>query len=79
MARSPRLTTAAAMRGITRRHSHDHLCGRCPVARRGAERDCWSCGLPATSDYSRPGAALQLLLTVVGRPLSIPTTRTAVQ
>jgi predicted amidophosphoribosyltransferase len=61
------------MRGIARRHGHDHLCGRCSVTWRGAEQDCWSCGLPATSDHSRPGAALQLLLTLVGRPLAIPT------
>ncbi|MFZ3562834.1 hypothetical protein ACOKM5_43665 [Streptomyces sp. BH097] len=78
MTHSPR-TAAAAMRGIARHKGHDHLCGRCHVTWSGAERDCWSCGLPATCDYSRPGAALQLLLTVVGHPLTLPPARTAAQ
>ncbi|MGP3777077.1 hypothetical protein ACTWJ8_40215 (plasmid) [Streptomyces sp. SDT5-1] len=72
MNHSPRHPAAAAIRRITRRHGHDHLCGRCHVTWRGAERDCSSCGLPATSDYSRPGATLQVLLTRVGHPLSAP-------
>jgi len=74
-----RRTAAAAMRTIAARRCHDHLCARCSVTWRGAERDCWSCGLPATSDYSRPGAALQLLLTAVGRSLTRPPARQTLQ
>ncbi|MEW2458920.1 hypothetical protein [Streptomyces albus] len=74
---STRRAAAAAMHAIAARthpaRLHDHLCARCQVTWRGAERDCWSCGLPATSAHTRPGAALHLLLTTVGKPLPHPT------
>lgn len=40
-----------------------HLCGPCAVSWTGDERDCWSCGNPATQPASSPEAALQTLLT----------------
>ncbi|MGR3939550.1 hypothetical protein [Streptomyces sp. BRA346] len=69
-----RQTAAAAMRaiGLNRRRPRPHrgpsfLCGPCDVAWAGAEADCFSCGMPATQEYSHPHAALQMLLIAVGR------------
>ncbi|GAA0898017.1 MULTISPECIES: hypothetical protein [Streptomyces violaceusniger group] len=43
------------------------LCSRCSTCWTGAEADCFSCGLPATQEYSHPHAALQALLITAGR------------
>lgn len=74
-ARPDRRQAAAAMRSIgQRRHANvgtgaHFICAPCHVAWAGAEADCWSCGLPATTEHGRYGAALQRLLTaVVARP-----------
>ena len=65
---------AARMRaiGLNRRRpaprrGPSFLCGPCNVAWAGAEADCFSCGLPATQEYSHPGTAVQMLLIAVGR------------
>lgn len=73
-----RRTAAAAIRAIGIQAHHDHLCARCSVTWNGAEADCWSCGLPATSEYTHPGAALQILLTTIGCALTRPTAQQAI-
>ncbi|WP_331726288.1 hypothetical protein [Streptomyces sp. NBC_00470] len=86
MAHSPALatrrSTAAKMRAIgTRRplpaHGRGFVCGRCDACWTGAERDCLHCGLPATAEYTHPGAALQVLLHAVGRTTTLPHTTAA--
>ncbi|OIJ95431.1 hypothetical protein [Streptomyces colonosanans] len=74
-AHSPiRKAAAARMRaiGLNRlrplpRSGPSFLCSRCSTSWTGAEADCFSCGLPATQEYSHPHAALQVLLIAVGR------------
>ena len=67
---APAITVTTALRGLARRRPRTHRprpvlefsCDRCHVAWAGPEADCWSCGLLATTQHTRYGAALQRLL-----------------
>ena len=68
--RTPRIRqTAAVIRRIGQLRPHTAtatlMCGLCSVTWSGGERDCWSCGRPATSEHAHRGAALTLLLQAV--------------
>ena len=66
---------AAIIRGIGRRtlrrgRTPHFACGACLVTWSGPEADCFSCGQPATTEYTHRGAALQMLLQHV-RPAAV--------
>ena len=65
----------AIIRGIGRRtlrrgRTPHFACGACLVTWSGPEADCFSCGQPATTEYTHRGAALQMLLQHV-RPAAV--------
>lgn len=45
-----------------------YACERCEVGWAGPERDCWSCGLPASARSRQAASALHLLLGAVTGP-----------
>jgi hypothetical protein len=49
-----------------------HVCSHCHVSWSGGERDCFSCGRPATSQPTGVASALQRLLDLVTVPGADP-------
>lgn len=65
VAAAARRRRAALIRAIGRRRPGTRLhfvCEACETSWSGAEHDCWLCSLPATTEYTHRGSALQLLL-----------------
>ncbi|MEU9428579.1 hypothetical protein AB0D87_38175 [Streptomyces sp. NPDC048342] len=76
MSHSPTLHTpalvAAIMRSIGQRRptlpsvSRGFICAPCLVTWAGEEADCWNCGKPASSEYTRHSKAVDTLLASLG-------------
>lgn len=62
----PPAQTASIMRRIGQRRTlpsltRSYLCAPCAVSWAGDEADCWNCGNPASTEYTRSEAAATLL------------------
>jgi hypothetical protein len=64
-----RLRRAALIRAIGRRRPGSErlhfVCGPCEASWSGSEHACWNCAMPAATEYTHRGSALQLLLQPV--------------
>jgi hypothetical protein len=62
----PPAQAAAIIRGIGQRRTlpsltRSYLCAPCAVSWAGDEADCWNCGNPASTEYTRRDAAALVL------------------